>query len=147
MRPFLDSGNWVGVEWLNQDDMRMSPKLGELVLCRNQLGTWVLHRVIATPLASAFSRRGANPEKRPQKSWMVKGDASFVAENFTSAELWGRVVAFRRGEDAPMRPWRCRQIDRWIAYCSRQTLVRTRIEAALFRRAVRGLSWIRRLSF
>lgn len=144
MRPFLDSGNWVGVEWLNQDDLRMSPQVGELVLCRNHLGTWVLHRVIATP--SAYPRRGSSTSLRPPKSWMVKGDASFVAENFTSAEMWGRVVAFRRGENAKEHPWHCRQIDRWIAYCSRQTLIRKRFEAALYRRAVRGLAWIRRLS-
>ncbi len=132
MRPFLDSGNWVGVEWLKQEDAHSAPRLGELVLCRNSEGTWVLHRVVSTPSLK-------------KNSWMVKGDASLIAESFSAAELWGRVVAFRREENGREMKWQCRALDRWIAYCSLRTVDTEKYQAAFCRRATRGLAWLRRL--
>lgn len=132
MRPFLDSGNWVGVEWLKKEDTSCSPKLGELVLCRNREGTWVLHRVIGVPTLK-------------EMCWVVKGDASLTAERFTSEELWGKVIAFRRHENGRAETWRCQFLDRWIARLSLGTVETGKYQAAICRRATRGLAWLRRL--
>jgi len=130
MRPFLRSGESVAVEWLVEPYAERLD-LGDLIVGRAQDGGWILHRVVARP-------HGA------QTSWRTKGDAAFASETFSENELWGVVVAYRRGAHGAPMPWRRSRVDRWIAHFSFQTLSASRGYAAFCRRIVRGLGWLRR---
>jgi len=131
MRPFLRSGDGVAVEWLTESFPRR-PDVGDLVVGRAPEGDWILHRVVERPTGA-------------ETRWGTKGDASLAREAFSESELWGIVVAYRRGTHGVPKSWRRSRVDRWIAHFSLQTLSASRGYAAFCRRMVRGLGWLRRL--
>ncbi len=134
MMPFLDAGDRVGVKWLSGDDWNDLVE-GDVVLGRNPQGGWILHRILSCPRVA-----GENPE------WVTKGDSSITAETFARNELWGRVVAVKRGEEGPEILLQRSRLDFWIARFSRYTQLTnsTRLAKAFCRRAARGLGWLRR---
>jgi hypothetical protein len=121
MSPFLEPGDAVAVEW-----NAGTADAGELVVARAGDGAWVVHRVLEP--------------SRP----LLKGDRALATD--PPAEIWGRVVAVRRGDGiAPFSP---NALDRLIARMSLGTIAAEgllpRARAALLRRALRLLAAARR---
>ena len=75
MRPFLNPGDFISVDWKHPQ----SPSLGDLVLGKSG-ELWIIHRMIGMK----------------NKNFLIKGDASFVCEEMTENEIWGKVIAWKK---------------------------------------------------
>lgn len=126
MSPFLQPGSFVGVEWL--DATKAGVRAGDLVLCREASGDWILHRLLA--------REGSRS--------LVKGDAGFLAETFEANEVWGKAVSIRSPGDPAARPFARGWLDVLIARISLASLRSGNHSARWLRKSTRALSWLRR---
>jgi hypothetical protein len=104
MRPFILSGDYIGVDWVDAEDV--SPKVGELVLGKNEGEEgWLVHRMVAS-------------SSKSPRQFVIKGDASYVSEEFSRSQIWGRVVAFRKKSSGTEHSLGVNAVDRVIAWCS-----------------------------
>src|SRR5262245_55438802 len=129
MRPFLRPGEEIGVKWLRQDEEEV-PGPGEIVLARDAVGRWVVHRVLRSSVSQ----------------YVLKGDSALALDRVTRAEVWGKVVALRkRGTEAPgYVNFEPATLDRWIAALSGWSLGLFFPARALIRRLALGLAAWRR---
>lgn len=121
MRPFLRSGDWVGVSWCAGAQARQAFSSGDLVLGRGADNVWLVHRLVGIETSG---------------SYVLKGDASIMTERLDLDEIWGRVVAIRGSSaSAKSTPLRTTFLDRVIARLSRLKLRRTVFTLGTIRRA------------
>lgn len=130
MRPLLQPGDWIGIEWIDAD--QTPPKRGELGFFRGQGGEWVVHRVIGLTAGT------------PAAIFM-KGDAAFVAEAIPASELWGRVSRWRKHSDGPDHPLgRPGTVDHLIVALSRRNRSPEGVFSRISRKALYALALFRR---
>lgn len=123
MRPFLDPGDAVGVEWAPQG-VPIALRLGELVLGREADRNWIVHRVVA--------------------SGLIKGDAAFAWDNLTDRQIWAKVSGVRYGANGKTYRLSVNWLDRWIARFSRWAMPPEALRARISRKVVFLLGHFRR---
>ena len=129
MRPLILPGDQVQVEWLNTELGSKNIRVGDLVLGRDSGSDWILHRVIA---------------RKDDFQFQIKGDAAFNLDVMDSKQVWGRVKKIKKNH-IEMKI-NSNVIDYFIAALSKASVGKKRFFAALIRRTVFLLGFLRRLS-
>ena len=129
MAPFLNPGDWIGVEWREAQSPTQGFEFiqGQIVLARDsQSQEWLVHRLIK--------------KDRQTKNLWIKGDTSFAWDQLSVSDIWGQVVAIRAPEILFSPNW----LDSWIARFSEYSLSPNPMKARIARRIVYFLALGRR---
>lgn len=133
MSPVLQPGDSIQIEW-NKTGQPTVFAEGDLILARSDAqGTgWIVHRVVSCVSDQDLLR------------YQIKGDASFVWDDFTPEQIWGKVVAIRSACGEREFPHQPDRLDRLICFFSRLTVPSETLRARIARKCVRALGWLKR---
>ncbi len=127
MSPFLRPGDWIGVDWIKNDEPSKI-RSGELLVARVGETDWIVHRVVA----------------ESGELLRLKGDLSSSYETLPRQKVFGRVSVIRPRSSRYSRHLRYGSLDSFIALASRLVSSESALVAFAGRRLTRALGRLRR---
>lgn len=126
MSPLLAPDSWVEV------DLESAPskafEVGQIVVCREPNGTFLVHRLV---------------DKDRDGRFAIKGDVTYGVDYFSEDQIWGTVKGFKTGEAVP-KIIELSLLDRIIAKLSKKLIGPSRLQTKVLRRVIFAFALIRK---